>query len=337
MRVTEVIRKRKIVVLLSVIIIVPVILLASFALKRETQTPVTVMGETVTWEIERPDVIWGPMNETVENTYTGDGCSILFHILILGYIESAMEYKASACLYLAAEVEANVSGGFVDGLRISFNENYTQSQVNILEEQDYKYSTRTENLQTRNVVDYMDGTGGVGESLKGYVEADGVNKPSHIYYRISVDWILRSPQNQSHSMEASLQLTYNNGTALKEAVLPIILKLSEDAGDTLETAKKIGFGNYTGWHHVWTDPEDFFKVWMEEGKTVKIQLSQKPPLGIILDLYFYNTSRDLVASSCSKIRNHTEEITYAINQSGWWYIRVVNVDSAFGLYTLSIQ
>lgn len=332
MKVTEGIRKRKILVLLSIMIIVPVILLTGFTLMRETQTPETVMGETVTWEIERPDVIWGPMYETVENTYMDDNCSILFDVLIPGYTEGPERYGASDFLLIGVEVEANVSEGFVDGLRVSFSENYNWSQVNILEEP--AYDNRAENLETRNVVDYVDGTGGVGESLKGYVEAVGVNKPSNVYYLTWVDWILRSPENQSHSMEISLQLTYNNGTVLKEAVLPIILKLSEDAGDTLETAKEIGFGNYTGWIRITTDPEDFFKVWMEEGKTVNIQLSPKPYLGKILELHFYNTSRDLVASACSEIQ---EEITYTINQSGWWYIRVVNPHSGFTQYELSIQ
>ena len=339
MRVTEVIRKRKIIVLLSIIIIVPVFLLAAFTLMHETQTPETVMGEAVTWEIERPDMgldIW----ETVENSYMDEGCSILFDILISHYDPDAMEYKNYDYVSLVAEAEANASNGFVKGLRISFSENYNWSQVNILEEPDYKYSIKSENLRTRNVVDYADepgGTGGLGETSKGYVEAAGVNKPNHVYYRICVHWILRSPQNQSHQMQVTLQLTYNNGTALKEAVLPVVLKLALDAGDTFETAKEIGFGNYTGWTHITTDPEDFYKVWMDEGKTVRIQLSPKIRSGYIFDLHLYNPSGEIVASSCSKIQDNTEEITYAINQSGWWYIRVVNAYAAYGLYTLSIQ
>lgn len=75
---------------------------------------------------------------------------------------------------------------------------------------------------------------------------------------------------------------------------------------------------------------------MDEGKKVKIQLSPKKFVGIIFDLHLYNTSRDLVASSCSKIRDNIEEITYAVDQSGWWYVRAVTHD-ADGLYTLSIQ
>ena len=331
MKVTEVVRKRKRVVLLSVIIIVPVILLIGFTLMRESQTPETVMDETVTWEIERPDVDWD-IWETVQNVYRDGDTNISFNVFVDDYDTNDPLPYMTPYLTIVVETRGNVSNGFVEGLRISFNENYNMSQVNILEEP--AYDSRAENLQTRNVVDYMDGTGGVGESLKGYVEAAGVNKPSNVYYLIWVDWILRSPENQSHSMEASLQLTYNNGTALKEAVLPIILKLSEDADDTLETAKEIGFGNYTGWIRITTDPEDFFKVWMDEGKTVKIQLSPKPLLGKILELHFYNTSRDLVASACSEIQ---EEITYTINQSGWWYIRVVNPHSGFTQYELSIQ
>ncbi|MGQ9459969.1 MAG: hypothetical protein ACUVRA_01890 [Candidatus Bathyarchaeaceae archaeon] len=325
-------RDLKVLTLLAVVL--PVSLLVSFRLAGILQEPKTIIEtitlEAVEWEIERPDVIWGPINEIVQNTYTDDGCSILFDILIASYITGPDRYGGSDFLSLGAEVKANVSEGFVEGLRISFSENYSGSQIDILE-QDFPIS---ENLETRNVVDYVDGAGGIGEGLKGYVEADGVNKPSHVYYRIWVDWILRSPENESHEMEVSLQLTYNNGTAFKKVVLPIILKLSEDAGDTFETAKEISFGNYTGWIRITTDPEDFFKVWMEEGKTVNIHLSPKPYLGKILELHFYNTSRDLVASACSEIQ---EEITYTINQSGWWYIRVVNPHSGFTQYELSIQ
>jgi hypothetical protein len=326
MRATEVITKWKIAIPLAIIIIVSVILLTGFTLMHETQTPETVMGEAVTWEIERPTDIWGP-KETVENAYMDDGCSLLFDILI--------DLYSDARVSMVAKVEANVSNGYIRELCVSFNENYNLSQINLWEPPDI--ATESENLRTGKVVDWSDGKGGLGESLKGYVEAVGVNKPNYVYCRVGVDWFLRSSQNQSHSMEASLQLIYNNGTTLKEAVLPIVLKLASDAGDTLETAKEIGLGNYTGWHDILIDPEDFYKVWIDEGKTVKIQLSQKTPLGTILDLYLYNTSRDLVASSCSKIRNHTEEITYTINQTGWWYIHVVNADSGRGLYTLSTQ
>jgi len=168
---------------------------------------------------------------------------------------------------MGAEVEANVSNGFVRELCVSFNENYNLSQINILEPPDFQIAS--ENLRTGKVVDWSDGKGGLGESLKGYVEAVGVNKPSYVYCRVWVDWFLRPSQNQSNDLEVRLELTYHNGTALKEAVLPVMLKFAEDAGDTIETAKEIGFGNYTGWHHVWNDPEDFFKVWMNEGKTVK--------------------------------------------------------------------
>jgi hypothetical protein len=336
MRATEVIRKRKIAIPLAIIITISVILLTGFTLMHETQTPETVIGEAVTWEIERPTDIFGPMNEIVENTYSDDGCSILFNVSIPHYDDSDWRWGGSASLFLDACMEANVSEGFVDGLSISFNENYNWSQIDVWKDTPLE----SENLETRSVVDCADKagwTGGLGESLKGCVAAVGVKKPGHVCYRISVDWILQSPQNQSHSMEASLQLTYNNGTTLKEVILPVVLKVASDAGDTLETAKEIGFGNYTGWHHILIDPEDFYKVWMEEGKTVKIQFSQKPPLGTIFDLYLYNTSCDLVASSCSKIRNHIEEITYTINQTGWWYIQVVNSHAGFGLYTLSIQ
>jgi len=319
--------KRKPVIVLFIIIIVLIVLLTGLTLMREMPTPETVTGDTVTWEIERPDTIKG-ISETVENVYEDGGCLILFDIIIGSYF-------SGASVSMGAEVEANVSNGFVRELCVSFNENYNLSQINILEPPDFQIAS--ENLRTGKVVDWSDGKGGLGESLKGYVEAVGVNKPSYVYCRVWVDWFLRPSQNQSNDLEVRLELTYHNGTALKEAVLPVMLKFAEDAGDTIETAKEIGFGNYTGWHHVWNDPEDFFKVWMNEGKTVKIQLRQRKLRGIILDLYLYNTSRDLVASSCSKIRNHTEEITYTINQSGWWYIQVVNDDSADGLYILSIQ
>jgi hypothetical protein len=328
--------KWKVVALLS--IVVPVGLVIGFMLGTEQQVPEKVSVEAVTWEIERPNEIWGFMDETIENEYTAGSCFILFNVSIHSYVDHAGDYGSSDIVSIGVEAKANASEGFVEKLYISFMENYTQSQVNILDEPGY--DTRSENLDTRNIVDWADEEveiGGLEEMAKGAVDAVGINKPTYVYYRIWTYWILRSPQHQSHQMEVVLQITYNNGTALKEAVLPVVLKLAADAGDTFETAKQIGFGNYTGWTSINTDSDDFYKVWIDQGQTVKIQLSPKKKKGYLFELHLYNSSGELVASSHSGIPDHTEQIMNTANQSGWWYVQMRNTYAPYGLYTLSIE
>jgi hypothetical protein len=100
-----------------------------------------------------------------------------------------------------------------------------------------------------------------------------------------------------------LDFIYNNGTAFRKVVLPLKLRLASDAGDSFETAKEIGFGNYTGWASwLMHDTEDFYKIFLEEGENVRIQLSPKVLEMTIYDLRLFNASGSLVESSCSKIR-----------------------------------
>jgi hypothetical protein len=335
---TEVAKKWKIAFLLS--IIVPVGLLAGFALFRNQAIPEKVFVNAVSWEMERPNELWGPMTETVENTYNSDNCSILFRISINHYIDHDPDHLNVDCTFLIARVNASVSNGFIEGLRISFTENYNASQVNIMEAPDTYTAVETENLKIWNVVDYADkpsASGGLNESFKGYMEATGMNRPANVYLRNVVHWLLRSQPDQNNEMEVVLQLTYYNGSALKEAVMPIVLKLASDAGDTFETAKEIGFGNYAGWANAASDIEDFYKIWIDQEKTVKIQLSPKERLTNTFELDLYNSSGELIGSSASEIQGNTEQITFTTNEPGYWYLRTVIGYAGIGLYTLSIE
>lgn len=326
MKIPKIERKWGLVILLSVII--PTGLLAIFYLMQVSEISETILVEAVELEIERPDTTVD-VHRTIENSYIKDECLIYFNISMDSYL--------SRHISLGASVKANVSRGFIQGLRISFSEEYNLSYIQILLDGENLYFHVFENLRTQNVVDIGDegGTFGLGEALKGYVDAAGVNNPSRVRYEFVVRWFLNSPQNRSHQMEVTLELTYNNGTALKKAVLPIQLKLASDSGDNFETAKEISLGEYTGWIHFINDREDYLKIWIARGETVEMQLSS-PTYLFKFELYLYDSTRNLVASSYSNAGPYTEKIVFTANRSDWWYIKVTK-GSGYGLYTLLIN
>lgn len=338
-----VVRNRRWVSLTLLSVVALVSLLITFRLTGVLQEPLMISEtktlEAVKWEIERPDRDWN-IGKTVENSYVDYGFSVFFSTDFRFFKKFGSPFGGSDVVKMDAIANATALNGFIEGINLVLREDYTQSVVDIhFDLPDFPPVLLNEtlrNLSIRDYADYNQRWWTLEGNVKAYVKLAGVNQPNSVHCSFPFLWVLQSPQNQTHQIELNIELTYFNGTAYKKVIQPFQLKLALDAGDAFETAKEIGFGEYTGWH-VTADPEDFYKVWIDKGKTVKIQLSQKEPRGIILDLHLYDPLGDLVASSRSKLKDNTEEITHTINQSGWWYIQVVLDTPAAGLYVLSIE
>ena len=171
--------------------------------------------------------------------------------------------------------------------------------------------------------------------MKSYLKTVGVDQPSSVRLSNVFAWILRTPNNQSHQMEVTLELTYWDQTAYKKIVAPIILNIVADEDNSFETARVVNKGHHKAYVHIWDDPEDYYKIWLENRETVTMQLS--PQVSVDLDLYLYDPSQNLAASSNSTQLGFVEQITYTANQPGWWSIRVVLIGAGFDVYSLSLE
>lgn len=319
-------------------IVVPVGLLATFRITGILQGPITISEtttlETVKWEFERPNLLVN-IRDRVENLYNADDVSMVYSILIGHYHEGPFTYDGVDYLSMAVNVTATALNGYIESVYVVYCEDHERSLVALLEKDNLIVLG---NLSIQNLADAFAKQWLLKNDTKAFMSLTGVDHPSSVYVYAPTHWILRSPNKQSHQMEIVSEVTYYNGTAYKKVVMSTILRVIADAGNSFEAARTIGFGNHTAFIHVIDDSEDYYKIRFDENQTISIQLSiREPRQGLYLDLYLYDPDENLVASSCSRKPNNIEKITYTVNQSGDWYIRVLNPYAGYTLYTLSIE
>ncbi len=331
-------RRKWVISSVAIAIIVPVslVMLSLNGFFSQSPTPEGITAETVTWEIERPSEM-PDIHQVAENAYTNEEASLNLTIYVGGYIEEMMDYGDNDFLYMNVSVAAEVGNGFVKNVNITFYNDTQPSQVRWANwyrlNGRLHYTGQFENLSVADYSQYRESE----QYMKASTNLEGINKPSAVYFNAPAHWILRTANDKSHQITVASEITYYNGTAYKKVVLPIVLRVIADAGDSFETARTISFGNHTGFIHWGDDPEDYYKIWLDEDQVVSMQLSMPEPRGLYLDLYFYSPDGSLVVNSSSRKPDSIEQITYTINQSGNWYIQVSNPPSAFTLYTLSIE
>jgi len=289
-----------------------------------------VVAETVAWEIERPSELLS-VNQVTENIYENEEAFSNLTVHIYNYCEEDWEYGSCDTLGMGVSVDANVEAGFVENVNVTFYDDIQPSKVYWFELEERGW------FDNLSVVDYSHCRASE-EHVEASVYMNGVNQPRHTHFKASLTWKLKTANNESHQITVSSEITYYNGTAYRKVVLPIFLRVIADAGGSFETARTIGFGSHTAFIHIIDDPEDWYRMWFDVGQTVSIQLSiQEPSQGLYLDLYLYNPDGTLVANSSSREPNNIEQITHTINQSGNWYIRVLDPYAGYTLYTLSIK
>lgn len=331
-------RRKWVILTATIAIIVPLslVMLSLNGFFSQLPTPEGITAETVTWEIERPSVLLA-IHQVAENIYTNEEASLNLTVYVDGYDEEDWMYGSDDTFTLSVSVSAKVGNGFVKNVNITFYNDTQPSQVEWVNWYELNgqahYRGQFENLSVADYSQYRESE----QYMKASTNLEGVNKPSVVYFNSYLFWILRTANDKSHQITVASEITYYNGTAYKRVVLPMMLRVIADAGDSFETARTISFGNHTGFIHWGDDPEDYYKIWLNQNQVVSMQLSMPEPRGLYLDLYLYSPDGSLVANSSSRKPDSIEQITYTLNQSGNWYIQVSNPPSAFTLYTLSIE
>jgi hypothetical protein len=324
-------RSRWVISVAVIAIIVPVsvmtLLLNGFF---SSATPECLTAETVTWEIERPSEMLD-IHQVAENIYTNEEASLNLTVYVDGYDEQCGMYGGHDSLPMSVYVAAKVGNGFVKNVNIAFYNDTQPSQVDLFE---WSELGQFENL---SLIKYSHGWPSE-QYVKASANLTGINNPSKVYFNAPTHWILRTANDKSHHLTVTSEITYYNGTAYKRVVLPIMLRVIADAGNSFETARTISFGNHTAFIHWGDDPEDYYKIWLDTNQVINIQLSMpRPSAGLCLDLYLYSPDGILVANSSSRKPDSIEQITYIINQSGNWYIQVLDPYAGYTLYALSIE
>jgi hypothetical protein len=104
-----------------------------------------------------------------------------------------------------------------------------------------------------------------------------------------------------------------------------------DAGDTFDAATAIGPENFAS-SISGGDVDDYFKIHIDSNH--RIDVSMAPPSTADFDLYLYNPSRSLIASSTQRGTGLPESISYTASSSGDYFVRVSKY-SGTGTYGMS--
>jgi hypothetical protein len=82
------------------------------------------------------------------------------------------------------------------------------------------------------------------------------------------------------------------------------------------------------------DREDYYKIFVENGEVIKINM--RPPMQVDFDLYLYSpSSRDFPVKNSTNGRDVMESIEYMADVTGWWFIKVKH-SAGWGIYSLNV-
>ncbi len=352
MRGVEWSRKTVSVVLLAVV--VPVGFLAVWRitqLQADTSESVeTVTLEPVEWEFEKCSSstgypIWfkSPDETHVKNMYRNGVANITHTVVPAQYIVNFGLYEGSSFLGIRVNLKASVTEGFVENVSIVFSEDYEAAEVCLVGASSYSglgsYFYDWENLTIRDWADGLDREWRLEGSQKAFVKADGKNHPKEVLFSARwVEWILRAPENASQRLEITAEVTYYNGTGYVKAVLPILISLVADIGDSFEDARTITAGSYPASISSFHDPVDFYRIGLAEHQSIMVTtILRESSVNVTL----YDPSGTARAGVKSR-RNYSEdpifmdELTYVADAEGYWYIKVESVFDQ-GIYKLTVE
>jgi len=152
------------------------------------------------------------------------------------------------------------------------------------------------------------------------------------FYAIFLDDPDKRENFPDHFVKFSATITYHNGTAYRKAIVPLIIKVTDEVGDSFEEAWLIEAGERLG-ALSGADPHDFYTINLKKGQKVTITLI--PPQNADFNLHLYNSQYKEIANS-TKGLNQPETISYTVEETGIYYIKVDWL-AWNGIYKLKIQ
>ncbi|MEM3457885.1 MAG: hypothetical protein QXN36_05365 [Candidatus Bathyarchaeia archaeon] len=331
----------KTVVLLS-IIVVPVGLFVAFKLtERTSEAPTiaeTITLEPVRWEFERPSystkITENVTSENITGVYSSEDFlmnSIITIDCCSGDWRDGEWWSAFGSQYLTMNVSATafVPVGYMVSVNVSFQEDYTASQVGLYGNE---WSFSFNNL---SLIDYTSGLVG---TQKAFFNMKSLNNPAQASFWRLAEWVLRSLYNQSHLLRINVEFTYFNGTVYKRVIQPFVLKVFPDDNNSFETAEELSVNQtrraYIGSPIDPFDQIDYYKIWLEEGTTVILNLNYLGGGGI--ETYVYGPNGTLEACLLNRGNSSLKQLMLKITKTGWRCIKLAAPDGGHFIYTVTV-
>ncbi len=313
----------------------------------ETRTE-TIELEPVEWKFEKhfrstdwPLWFYDPSETCVRSMYNDYFVLVDFAISVWKYCVVDYPDLDSPVLKMGLNLTVNVEEGFVEGVRIAFSEDYDPSGVDLvasypdLDPHFYKL----ENLTIKYWADYFYHAETMRDVQKAIIEFAGKGCPNKVAFQAkAVNWILMARENMSQQLTIKAEVTYFNRTASVKIVLPILIRLLGDVGNSFETARIITNGNYIANIDYKLDPVDCYKIYLAKGQTIWVSAVLR---GLSVNLTLYNPNKELIASIssgeiCEYEPKKVDGIVYNIDADGYWYI-ILSGNRDDGTYLLTIE
>lgn len=204
----------KLVLLLS--IIVPVGLLTSFILAgiiREPPKLENVTLDVAAWEFRRPNIEIN-IDERLNATYSTPE---LWALMVVDVGAFHQDPLISDCITLGVAISSMAANSkcFIESINIIFRENYTSSCI--------LWDTTSFCSENLSITD-LDGVFKK-DPVKAYVELINSNHSAWVHLQTMAFWELQSSHDQSHELEAVVELAYYNGVTRKKVTQSFDLKI----------------------------------------------------------------------------------------------------------------
>ena len=338
-------------VLVTLSIVLPVIFIFAIKSPGLTRDPTLVTATSTSqqakWEFEKPSfspdrALWVASSDEVlvRNSYEDDKINVTFIVCPLGFVLTDELHDYSSEVVLNANLTASVTGGYLENVRLTFNESYASSQVQLLGL--LFYGPHAPVHATLNNLTVTDAAClGFHETLlkgdaKAYVTAVDANSSREVMIDTGpTDWVLKAPVNVSEQLDVSAEVTYFNGTNHVSVMLPTVLRMISDAGSTFEDARTIIAGSYTGAVSNYWDPVDCYKIWLNKGQKVTISTAVCRLGANVSLLDPFGKLMGSVQSTWSLEPKVLDNIEWTAESEGYWYIQVSATEDQ-GLYRLSV-
>jgi hypothetical protein len=310
-------------------IILPLSLLATFKLTgiiNEPQKPETIRLEPTSWNMERPSYHI-TIGKKIEKSYVNEGLSVVFGVVVGEYLENAELFDFRDGLLSRVYFNATVTSGDLFSAAIHIQPIETNSDVAIPIHRD-SLSTEIINVDLTNYKN--DGV----KDAEAYAKVKITGSPC--YLNIPTFWEFWDEDTTSHGLNITNEILYRSDSGYKNVVATFILEVVVDAGNNFDSpnVRPIGFGSYLASIHLGNDPVDLYKIQLEEGESIIINLS--PPSTLDLDLCLYDSNITPIASAYSR-GCVPEQLEFIVDKTGFWFIMVTYYNGSYGTYTLNIN
>jgi len=323
-------------------IVVPIGVLATFRLAGILQGPITI-SETITlepviWKRERPYLLWRiPGNHLLEVNHSTHEVALTEVLWVSDYDDNWFG-RGPATDFGIYNISVSVQSGFVCSVKVDFDEEYPWSFAYIHHSEINAPNTTIvlANLKVDKMIDRGKNPQLLRDNTKASLSTISIGKPNRVLLANgSVLYGYNSPYNHTHQIQIATEVVYFNGTVYKKIVQPVQFTIGPDNNNSLEDAEEIGFGIHEAYldGRAEGDLVDYYKIWLEQGQTIKIALSYPegydiPLIGIGIEMCVYNPNKQIV-SSLLYGKNTTTQVTVNVNPAGWWYLKTNFVVSPY--------